>query len=148
MKLEIVSGLPLAPSTLNVLESAAMEEGILNVSRLIQEWNLGRTLFDGAGECLFIAQANGLNIGIGGILRCKVVPEALRVSRFYVLPEWRKKGVASSLANSGLTHAWKYAEIITCNAQASAVAAPFWQSLGFNRVDIPGLTHILRKNGI
>lgn len=148
MDVQIVDARPFMPSGLDGLHSAASGERVKNVSRLIQEWNLGQTLFDGVSECLVIAQANGLNIGIGGILKCKVVPEALRVSRFYVLPEWRKKGVATALANEALVHAWRFAEVITCNAQASELAAPFWESLGFNQVNIPGLTHILQKNRI
>lgn len=148
MDVHIVDARPLMPSGLDVLQSAAAEEGVKNVSKLIQDWNLGQTLFDRTGECLLIAQTNGLNVGIGGILKCKVVPEALRVSRFYVLPEWRKKGIATVLANEALTHACKFAEVITCNAQASELAAPFWESLGFAKVDISGLTHILKKTEI
>lgn len=148
MGVRIVDARPLMPSCLDGLQAAASVEGIKNVSRLIQEWNLGLTHFDGTGECLLIAQVDGINIGIGGILRCKVVTEALRVSRFYVLPNWRMKGVATALANEALVHAWKFAEVITCNAQASEFAAPFWESLGFSQVNIPGLSHVLQRKNI
>ena len=142
MDVHIVDARPIMPSCLYRLETAASEEGMKNVSRLIHEWNLGQTLFDRAGECLFIAQTNELNIGIGGILKCKDIPDALRVSRFYVLPRWRKKGVATALANRAIMYASAFAEVITCNAQASEIAPPFWESLGFNPVNIPGLTHV------
>lgn len=143
MTLEIVSGLPLLPSSLNGLESAAIEEGIMNVSRLIEEWKLGQTLFEREGECLLIAKRDGFIVGIGGVLTCKVVPNALRVSRFYVHPDWRRKGIATAIANKCLVQALEFTEIITCNAQASWIASPFWKSVGFNPVDIPGITHIM-----
>lgn len=142
MDVDVVDARPFMPAALNGLESAASYEGVKNVSRLIQEWNLGETLFDGPGEFLFIAQVNQITTGVGGVLKCKVVPEALRVSRFYVLPEWRNRGIATAIANDVLNHAWKFAEVITCNAQASKMSAPFWESLGFKPVDIAGLTHV------
>ncbi|OIQ77817.1 acetyltransferase (GNAT) family protein [mine drainage metagenome] len=144
MAVEIVNGRPLLPSSLNDLESASLEEGVRNVSKLIEEWNLGQTLFDGAGECLFIAKVSGMTVGIGGVLTCKVVPNALRVSRFYVHPDRRKKGIATAIANKCLAHALEFTEIITCNAQASSIASPFWESLGFSPVDVQGITHILK----
>lgn len=142
MDVLIVDALPLMPSCLDVLQPSASEEGIKNVSRLIQDWNLGKTLFDGPGECLFIAQVNQITAGVGGVLRCKDVPEALRVSRFYVLPEWRNRGIATAIANEALNHASKFADVITCNAQASKMSAPFWESLGFKPVNIAGFTHV------
>lgn len=142
MDLHIVDARPLMPSGLGALQSSASEEGVKNVSTLVQDWSIGKTLFDGKGECLLIAQADGLNVGVGGTLKCKAVPEALRVSRFYVLPEWRKRGIAGAIANEVLIHAHKFADVITCNAQASELAAPFWESLGFAKVNISGLTHI------
>jgi GNAT superfamily N-acetyltransferase len=132
------------PLGLEDLQSSADDEGVKNVSRLINEWKLHQTLFDGTGECLFVAQANGSSVGIGGILKCKVVPGALRVSRFYVLPEWRRKGIARAIANESLVYAREFTEVITCNAQASQNAAPFWESLGFIPSEISGITHTLK----
>ena len=146
MDLHIVDARSVMPSCLDVLESSASEEGIKNVSRLIQEWNLGQTLFDGKGECLVLAQASGLTVAIGGLLECKAVPDALRVSRFYVLPDWRMKGIATAIANHLLSDSREFTEVVTCNAQASENAAPFWESLGFISTEIPGITHILRVN--
>lgn len=147
MDVQIVDARPLMPSGLDVLQSSAFQEGVKNVSRLIQDWNLGKTLFDGMGECLFIAQVNEITVGVGGMLKCKVVPEALRVSRFYVLPEWRKRGIATAIANEAFIHAREFADVITCNAQASELAAPFWESLGFTKVNISGLTHVFLSSG-
>ena len=146
--MQIVDGLPLITSGLDGLQLIATEEGINNVSRLIKEWNLAQTLFDGVGECLFIAQINGMSIGVGGILKCKVVPDALRVSRFYVHPEWRRQGIARAIAKAGLSHAWNFTEVVTCNAQASSIASPFWESVGFEPVNIQGITHILKVSEI
>jgi len=143
MDLEIFDGLPLDISRLEGLSFAAEEEGIKNVSRLIQDWILGQTLFDGTGECLCLAEVDGLIIGVGGLLKCKVVPDALRVSRFYVHPDWRRKGIAREIANEALSHVWDFAKVVTCNAQASSIASPFWELLGFRAVNMPGITHLL-----
>jgi len=34
------------------------------------------------------------------------------------------------------------------NAQASESAAPFWEGLGFQRTDHPGITHILKREKV
>lgn len=148
MIVQIVDARPSMPSGLEYLVSSAESEGIKNVSRLIQEWKLRQTLFDGTGECLFVAQTNGSSVGIGGILKCKVVSGALRVSRFYVLPEWRRKGVARAIANESLAHAREFTAVITCNAQATQNAAPFWESLGFIQTKISGITHALTTSSL
>src|SRR5512141_2115865 len=105
MDIRIIDARPFMMAGLDALQSSASQEGVNNVSRLVEEWNSGKERFDGAGECLFIAQVNDITAGVGGVLKCKVVPGALRVSRFYVLPEWRKRGIATLLANEVLNYA-------------------------------------------
>lgn len=144
MEVQILDARALMPSCLESLLSASTEEGIRNVSNLVQQWRDGLTLFDGEGEALYVAQMNGRTIGVGGVLRCKDIPGALRVSRFYVLPEWRNRGIASAIAREVLNNIGEFAEVVTCNAQASEYAPPFWESLGFIPTEVPGITHILK----
>ena len=67
---------------------------------------MGKNLFNGVGERLLLANVNEEFVGIGGLLRCKDIPGALRVSRFYVLPDWRNKGVATTIAQEVLKDAF------------------------------------------
>ncbi len=48
----------------------------------------------------------------------------------------------------GLNHAWKFAEVVTCNAQASEMSVPFWESLGFKPLDIAELTHVMTTRNL
>ena len=145
MEVLIEDARPNMPACLQVLETSALAEGVRNVPRMLQEWSSGETLFDGLGECLLIARVNDEAVGVGGLLECKDVPGSLRVSRFYILPSWRNHGIGKTLAEQVIRHAFRYTDLITCNAQASESAAPFWEGLGFQRTDRPGITHILKR---
>lgn len=70
------------PSGVQDLLDASRREGIDNISNLVRQWNDGTVLFDGAGEPLLMVQVEAANVGVGGLLHCKDVPGALRVSRF------------------------------------------------------------------
>jgi GNAT superfamily N-acetyltransferase len=146
MDIRIVDASQFMPEGIRPLEIAASKESIKNISRLIQEWDLGKNLFNGVGERLLLANVNEEFVGIGGLLRCKDIPGALRVSRFYVLPDWRNKGVATTIAQEVLKDAFKFTNCVTCNALASEIAGTFWETLGFVKVEFPGITHMLKQN--
>ena len=150
---EIRDAEPLMPTVLAALASESASFGIRNVSALVEQWSDGTQRFSRPGEGLLVAlapagQANGGAeggaIGVGGLTWCPHVPEALRVRRFYVAEAWRRRGVARSLATSLLEAGAEHADVITCNARASAAAPPFWESLGFTPVESEGITHVLR----
>ena len=148
MEVLVEDARPNMPACFQGLETSALTEGIRNVSRLLQEWSSGETLFDGPGECLLIARVNNEAVGVGGLLECKDVPGSLRVSRFYVLPSWRNQGIGKTLAEQVISHAFRYTDLITCNAHASESAAPFWEGLGFQITDRHGITHILKREKV
>lgn len=128
------------------LKSAASGEGIAVVTTVISNWNDRTQCFDGLGESLFLAlDSNGTGIGVGGISRCPHVEGALRMRRFYIHPEWRRCGVARALAESLIESSLGHADLLTCNAQASLAAPPFWESLGFVATETPGITHTRRQ---
>jgi GNAT superfamily N-acetyltransferase len=133
------------PEGLDRLAEAAAAERVGIVGRLIAEWNAGDQRFDGAGEALFAAYANGALAGVGGVTAESRAPEpAIRMRRLYVLPERRRDGVGRILAGAMMQQGFQAAALLTVNAGASAAAAPFWESLGFRRVERPGITHELR----
>jgi GNAT superfamily N-acetyltransferase len=138
----VVDARPLMPSGVQDLHEASRSEGIENIANLVRQWNDGTVLFDGAGETLRMAQVMGANVGVGGLLQCKDVPGALRVSRFFVLPAWRRQGVATSLAMEVLRLSGRFTDRVTCNAPASGFAGQFWETLGFVPVALAGVTHI------
>ena len=138
----VVDARPLMPSGVQDLLEASRSEGIDNVSNLVRQWDDGTILFDRGGETLCMAQVEGANVGIGGLLHCKDVYGALRVSRFYVLPAWRRQGVATVLATKVLQISGEFNNLVTCNAQASVFAGAFWETLGFVPVARAGVTHI------
>ena len=138
----VVDARLLMPNGAQDLLEAASSEGIDNISNLVRQWNDGTVLFDGAGETLLMVQVEGANVGVGGLLHCKDVPGALRVSRFYVLPAWRRQGLATVLATEVLRISERFVDRVTCNAQASGFAGQFWETLGFVPVALVGVTHV------
>lgn len=109
---------------------------------LIQRWLDGTERYDRPGESVLAATSGDEVVGIGGLTRCPHVDGALRVRRFYVLPGWRRRGVARALAAQLVDHGFRHAETITCNARASAAAPRFWESVDFVPTSaIEGVTH-------
>lgn len=133
------------PSGLDALRQEADREGIRIVSTVIERWVDGTQRYDQPGEALLVARFAGQEraVAVGGLAWCPNVDGALRVRRFYVSPSARRRGVARALAQrliaDGAAHTW----LLSCNAQASPAAPPFWESLGFVPVDADGITHRL-----
>ena len=133
------------PSGLDALRREADAEGIRIVSTVIGGWVDGAQRYDQPGESLLVAQCDGVVVAVGGLAWCPNVAGALRVRRFYVSPASRRKGIARELAQRLIDDSAVHASVVTCNAQASGAAPPFWESLGFQRVDTTGITHRLDR---
>ncbi len=138
----------LLPDGLEPLAAEARAEGIHIVDRVVTNWRDQTERYDRPGELLLAAvSGSGRPVGVGGLTVCPTVAGALRVRRFYVSPDWRRRGLARDLAARVLDGAVLHTELVTCNAGASDAAVPFWESLGFEPVDLPGITHQLRRAG-
>jgi GNAT superfamily N-acetyltransferase len=128
------------------LNDLAKSENINVVSNLITSWSDNKSFFGERGEGLWIAQAavSSEVIGVGGITICPTRPECRRVRRFYIAPQWRRRGVATALANKCIECA-KSAGVptVTCHAAASAMAPILWESLGFVPVADSEITHVM-----
>ncbi|PKP82198.1 MAG: GNAT family N-acetyltransferase [Alphaproteobacteria bacterium HGW-Alphaproteobacteria-18] len=133
------------PQGLERLVEAAAAEAVRNVGLLVSNWESGAQRFNRDGAALF-AVFDGIALaGIGGVRREDTLPEpAMRMHRFYVHPDWRRKGAGRLLAEATITHGLAAAPILTCNAQASPQAGLFWEAMGFVPVDMHRITHIYR----
>lgn len=141
----IVSAGPLLPDGITSLARHADQEGIRIVSTVLERWRDGSERFVEPGEEILAATSDDEVVGIGGLSRCPHVRTALRVRRFYVAPSWRRRGVARALATELVAAGFEHTDLLTCNAGASAAAAPFWESMGFVPVDTEGVTHVRRR---
>ena len=130
------------PSGFDALRAEARAEGFRQVERLVTDWEARTTRFNREGEALLAARVSGNLAGIGGLTIEPVVPDALRMRRFYVRSAFRRRGVGRRLTTALLArvHADR---LITVNAAPASI--PFWESLGFTPDARDGHTHILNR---
>jgi GNAT superfamily N-acetyltransferase len=130
------------PAGFELLRHAADGEAYDMLATLAREWGDGTNRFDGEGEALVAAYDGNFLVGMGGIRRDPHLPEALRMSRFYVRPPYRRRGVARMIAAALLERPETAdARMITLNAP-QVEAARFWEALGFIPDARDGHTHI------
>ena len=72
--------------------------GGFNRRRLASDWASGAMRFDRPGEALLAAYSEGVLAAIGGITIDPIVPDALRMRRFYVRPAFRRTGIGGEIA--------------------------------------------------
>jgi nucleoside triphosphate diphosphatase len=130
------------PKAFDVLRDEARSEGYRMLDRLAAEWSAGIMRFNRSGEALFAASADNRLIGIGGITRDPAVPGALRMRRFYVAKDLRRRGIARQLALSLLDPKRVAGRPVVVNAGTASEA--FWESLGFTSDRQYGHTHRMR----
>ena len=128
------------PAGFDALRAEARDEGYLFVDRLATDWQSGTTRFDREGEALLAARVNGMLAGIGGLTIEPVVPNALRMRRFYVRLGYRQSGIGCKLASALLERARSAGKLVTVNA--APASAVFWESLGFMPDPRDGHTHV------
>ena len=128
------------PAGFDALRAEARAEGYLFVERLATDWLSGPARFDRAGEALLAARVNGVLAGIGGLTIEPVVPDALRMRRFYVRLAYRRRGIGRKLATTLLERARSASGLVTVNAAPASAA--FWESLGFEPDPRDGHTHV------
>src|SRR5262249_31845346 len=86
------------PAGFDALRSEARAEGYRFVERLATDWASGTMRFDREAEVLLAARLKAVLCGIGGLTIEPVVPDALRMRRFYVRPAYRRSGIGRMLA--------------------------------------------------
>jgi GNAT superfamily N-acetyltransferase len=129
------------PTGFDALRAEARAEGYRFLERLATDWLSGTTRFDREGEALLAARVNGVLAGVGGLTIEPVVPDALRMRRFYVRLAFRRSGIGRKLPTALLERAARSASgLVTVNA--APASAVFWESLGFAPDLRDGHTHI------
>ena len=125
----------------DTIRAEARAEGYRFLDRLAKDWASGAMRFDRPGEALLTAYSAGVLAAIGGITIDPIVPDALRMRRFYVRPAFRRTGIGREIAQALLKRA-RSVPVVTLNAAVSSV--PFWETLGFAPHARDGHTHIWR----
>jgi ribosomal protein S18 acetylase RimI-like enzyme len=129
------------PAGFELLRHAAEGEAYDMMATLAREWADGSNRFDRAGEALVAAFDGELLVGMGGIRQDPYVPGALRMTRFYVRPSYRRHRIGWQIAAALLERPETQGRTITLNAPHSE-AARFWEALGFMRDARDGHTHV------
>lgn len=124
-----------------VIEAAA--EGFNNMSVLQEEWRSGSNRFERPGEILALATVGNQMAGIGGITQDFVDSGWLRMRRFYVRPDYRRRGVGRKLALFVLEYARAFDRQIALYAGGPEAEA-FWPTLGFCLIEREHTTHVFQ----
>jgi len=132
------------PHGFDVMRAEAAAEGVRNMAMLATEFGSVDDPYVEPGA-LFAAFADGELAGVGGVtVQASLAEPAMRMRRLYVRPAFRRAGVARALAGAMMQQGFQTAPLLVLNAAASAAAPPFWEAMGFERVDWDGITHALR----
>jgi GNAT superfamily N-acetyltransferase len=127
------------PDGFEAIVAAAAQEAMNGPRKILASWQDGDWSVDGAA--LFVGYLGGQIAGVGGVTPCPDVAGAARMRRFYVAPDARRSGVGRVLATAAMQEGMQWSRVLTCNASASAMSGPFWEALGFQQSDLPGVTH-------
>ena len=128
------------PTDFDTIRLEARAEGHKFLDRLANDWVSGVIRFDRPGEALLAAYSDEILAAIGGITIDPVVPDALRMRRFYVRPAFRRAGIGREIALALLEGALQRVRVVTLNAAVESV--PFWEALGFVPQVLDGHTHV------
>jgi GNAT superfamily N-acetyltransferase len=88
------------PAGFDALRAEARAEGYRFVERLAADWASGELRFDRLGEVLLAAYTGNELAAIGGLTLDPVLPETLRMRRFYVRERYRRFGIGRRLATA------------------------------------------------
>jgi GNAT superfamily N-acetyltransferase len=132
------------PAEFETLRKEARAEGYNFVERLAAGWAAGETRFDRPGEAVLAAYIGAELAAIGGLTIDPVIPEALRMRRFYVRERYRRSGIGRRLVAALLDRAVQTGRPVMVNAGPGS--GPFWEALGFVSDARDGHTHMLKRD--
>ncbi|MDX1747365.1 MAG: GNAT family N-acetyltransferase [Halobacteriales archaeon] len=132
------------PPDLGNLIELASGEGHSFVLRTRVEWLDGTNRFDRPGEGFFLATAQGIVVGMGGLNVDPFLsdPTVGRLRHLFVAPEQRRLGIGRSLVQVCLDHVAGHfvrVRLRTFDPRASS----FYRSVGFDSVDEDAATHTI-----
>jgi GNAT superfamily N-acetyltransferase len=109
------------PADFDTIRAEARAEGYRFLDRLASDWASGAMRFDRPGEALLAASSDEVLTAIGGITIDPIVPDALRMRRFYVRPAFRRTGIGRDIAEALLERA-RSVPVVTLNAAVKSVS--------------------------
>jgi GNAT superfamily N-acetyltransferase len=124
------------PYGVETLVAIALDEGHGMVLRLVEDFRSGRNRFDKIGEALWAVHAGPALVGVCGLNRDPFASpdeRAGRVRRLYVMPEWRRLGVATALLSDVIAMARDNFATLTAFTTAHTAGA-FYRAHGFEPV--------------
>ena len=115
------------------LVERSLAEGHTLVQRLVEEWRSGTNRFDRLGEALYGAYGGTALVGVGGrnVDPFRGDPAIGRVRHLYVLPDWRRRGVARAMMAPVIAEARGHFIALTLRTRNPA-ADRFYRELGFS----------------
>ena len=126
------------------LVSESKHEGFRFLERLVKDYTSGDNTFNKLGERLYgVYDRDGHLIAVGGINQDPYSGDSSlgRLRRFYVLKDYRRRGVGRLLVNKILNDAKSYFTTVVLKTD-TLQADRFYQSLGFQKGDrFPNSTH-------
>ena len=93
------------PADFKAMRREARAEGHQFLDRLASDWVSVAMRFDRPGEALLASYSEGVLAAIGGITIDPIVPDTLRMRRFYVRPAFRRTGIGGEIAQALLKSA-------------------------------------------
>lgn len=132
------------PARFALLLKKSQGEGLNLVLRLTENWQSGANRFNKEGEAFYGAEHEGRFLAVGGRSLDPYLNDAsvLRVRHVYVLPEWRRLGIASALMKRVLDIPQGQFKKFTLRTMNPA-ARKFYERLGFSYVGEGEVTHEL-----
>ena len=131
------------PPSLELLAGDALAQGFRIVNALIDDWAAGRNRFERPGEALYIADLDGIVVGVCGVNHDPYAADLGigRVRRLYVSSEHRRRGIATALIRRLVDDARPKFRLLRLRT-LDEDACRFYESQGFEPVrDDPYCTH-------
>ncbi len=132
-RIELITNLSTIDIT--VLMKESKENGFRFIDRLVKDYKNGTNTFNKSGEGLYgVFNDNDVLIAIGGLNIDPYLndPQIGRLRRFYVLNEYRRKGVGRFLLNKIIFDARRTFKELVLHTD-SEYADQFYSSLGFSK---------------
>lgn len=130
---------------ISALADAGRMEGFRHVDRLVSGWRSSSNRFDKPGELRLGAFDGGHIVSVGGLNRDPYLHDDLvgRIRHPYVLPAFRRRGVAKTLVGALISHARESFQRVRVRA-AKGDTPRFYRAIGFEQDEAAEATHAFR----